>query len=102
MVRKIINNIFSDGQLDECELTLKDLNHIEESFTKTLSGIFHSRIEYPEPITQGKSGRKGEDGDSNHLATPHEKNVSGENTKEDREDLKGPGVSRGRVEPAVH
>jgi putative nucleotidyltransferase with HDIG domain len=93
MVRKIINNIFSDGQLDECELTLKDLNHIEESFTKTLSGIFHSRIEYPEPITQGKSGRKGEDGDSNHLAAPHEKNGSGENTKGDKEHLKVLGVS---------
>jgi putative nucleotidyltransferase with HDIG domain len=102
MVLKIINNIFSDGQLDECELTLKDLNHIEKSFTKTLSGIFHSRIEYPEPVTQGKSVRKGEDGDSNHLAAPHEKNGFGENTKGDREDLKGPGVSRGRVEPAVH
>jgi putative nucleotidyltransferase with HDIG domain len=93
MVRNIINNIFSDGQLDECELTLKDLNHIEESFTKTLSGIFHSRIEYPEPITRGKSVKKGENGDSNHLAASHEKNGYGENTKGDKEHLKVLGIS---------
>jgi putative nucleotidyltransferase with HDIG domain len=93
MVQKIINNVFSDGQLNECELTLKDLNRIAESFTKTLSGIFHTRIEYPEPITKQKSGRKREDGDSNHLAAPHEKNGPGENTEKDRENLKRLGVS---------
>jgi membrane-associated HD superfamily phosphohydrolase len=47
-VQKIINKAFSDGQLDECELTLKDLHEIAKSFNKTLSGIFHHRIEYPE------------------------------------------------------
>ncbi|WP_035586319.1 HD family phosphohydrolase [Hippea jasoniae] len=47
-VREITNNIFLDGQLDECELTLKDLNTIVESFVKVLVGIFHHRIEYPE------------------------------------------------------
>ncbi|MBW2621402.1 MAG: HDIG domain-containing protein [Deltaproteobacteria bacterium] len=48
MVQKIINAIFSNGQLDECELTLKDLHLIAASFNKVLSGIFHRRIEYPE------------------------------------------------------
>ncbi|MDY6955119.1 MAG: HD family phosphohydrolase, partial [Thermodesulfobacteriota bacterium] len=38
---------FLDGQLDECELTLKDLNQITESFNKILNGIYHHRIEYP-------------------------------------------------------
>jgi cyclic-di-AMP phosphodiesterase PgpH len=52
MVQKIINKIFSDGQLDECELTLKDLHEIAKSFNKTLSGIFHHRIEYPEPAAR--------------------------------------------------
>jgi putative nucleotidyltransferase with HDIG domain len=47
-VQKIINNAFSDGQLDECELTLKDLNEIAKGFNKTLGGIFHHRVEYPE------------------------------------------------------
>ncbi|MBW2322264.1 MAG: HDIG domain-containing protein [Deltaproteobacteria bacterium] len=48
MVQKVINNIFSDGQLDECELTLKDLHLIASSFNKILTGIFHRRIDYPE------------------------------------------------------
>jgi len=93
MVQKIINNVFSDGQLNECELTLKDLNHMAESFTKTLSGIFHSRIEYPEPVAKGKPGKKREDGDSNHLAASDEKNGSGENKEADRENLKRLGIS---------
>ena len=93
MVQKIINNVFSDGQLNECELTLKDLNHIAKSFTKTLGGIFHSRIEYPEPITKGESGRKREDGNSNNLAASHEKNGSRENKERAKEDLKRLGIS---------
>jgi len=50
LVRKIINRIFTDGQLDECDLTLKDLHAIAESFNRALIGIFHQRIEYPEDI----------------------------------------------------
>ncbi len=49
MVQKIINNIFIDGQLDECELTLKDLHNIAKSFNRVLAGIFHHRVDYPEP-----------------------------------------------------
>lgn len=48
MVQRMVNKIFLDGQLDECELTLKDLHEIARSFNMTLSGIFHHRIEYPE------------------------------------------------------
>jgi len=47
LVHKIINNKFIDGQLDECELTLKDLNKIGNAFTKVLAALFHTRIEYP-------------------------------------------------------
>ncbi|MBI5875657.1 MAG: HDIG domain-containing protein [Deltaproteobacteria bacterium] len=49
MVQRIINRIFVDGQLDECELTLKDLDAIAKSFNRALIGMFHQRIEYPEP-----------------------------------------------------
>lgn len=48
LVQKIINNKFIDGQLNECELSLVDLHEISESFVKILTGMFHSRIEYPE------------------------------------------------------
>ncbi len=47
LVQKMINLIFSEGQLDECDLTLKDLNEIAESFTRTLEGIYHARPSYP-------------------------------------------------------
>lgn len=47
-VQDIIEQIFVDGQLDECELTLKDLHAIQKSFITILIGIFHQRIEYPE------------------------------------------------------
>lgn len=48
MVQKLINNIFSDGQLDNCELTLNDLHKIAKIFNKILTGIHHHRVEYPE------------------------------------------------------
>lgn len=48
LTRKIIKDKLNDGQLDESDLTLKDLDKIAEAMSKVLSGIFHSRIEYPE------------------------------------------------------
>ncbi len=50
MVQKIINNIFADGQLDECELTLKELHLIAKHCIKVLSGICHHRVQYPQPV----------------------------------------------------
>ncbi|WP_461205589.1 HD family phosphohydrolase [Clostridium sp. DL1XJH146] len=47
MVNKIIKGKFNENQLDNCDLTLKDLNAIREAFLKVLSGIYHQRIEYP-------------------------------------------------------
>lgn len=47
VVRNMINKNFIDGQLDECELTLKDLHTIARSFLRVLMGIYHQRIEYP-------------------------------------------------------
>nr|HPN66912.1 HDIG domain-containing protein [Candidatus Omnitrophota bacterium] len=47
LVRRIINNKFIDGQLDECDLTLKDLNTIAATFTKVLTGVYHTRVQYP-------------------------------------------------------
>ncbi|MFA5145154.1 MAG: HDIG domain-containing metalloprotein [Candidatus Omnitrophota bacterium] len=48
VVHKVINNKFIDGQLDECDLTLKDLEKISKVFIRILSGIYHSRVTYPE------------------------------------------------------
>ena len=46
-LHKLINVIFSEGQLDDCDLTLRDLNLIAQSFVRTLEGIYHARPEYP-------------------------------------------------------
>jgi len=58
MVQNIINRIFTDGQLDECELTLKNLHEIAKSFNRILNGIFHHRINYPEPVHKGGGGAR--------------------------------------------
>jgi cyclic-di-AMP phosphodiesterase PgpH len=44
---KIIDAILSDDQLDECDLTLRELTLIRESMIKSLVAIYHSRIDYP-------------------------------------------------------
>jgi hypothetical protein len=49
-IKKVIEAKFTAGQLEECDLTLKDLHQIEESFLKILLGVFHSRIEYPSAL----------------------------------------------------
>lgn len=47
LVQTMVNKAFTDGQLDECDLTLKDLHSISSAFTRILSGIYHHRPEYP-------------------------------------------------------
>jgi putative nucleotidyltransferase with HDIG domain len=53
LVQKIINVVFSEGQLDECDLTLRDLNLIAQSFLHTLEGIYHHRPAYPPAAVGG-------------------------------------------------
>jgi len=68
LVRERIEGIYMDGQLDECELTLSNLNTIAETFTKILTGIFHHRVDYPETPSKETNGKK----DSNGKKEPHE------------------------------
>jgi putative nucleotidyltransferase with HDIG domain len=48
LIRKIIKDKLDDGQLDYCDLTLKNMNDIANGFLTVLSGFFHERTEYPE------------------------------------------------------
>ncbi len=48
LVAKIVDAQLADGQLDECDLTQRDLRGIREAFVRLLSGMLHSRIDYPE------------------------------------------------------
>ncbi|MFS1513521.1 HD family phosphohydrolase [Chengkuizengella sp. SCS-71B] len=56
MVDKIIKDRLEDQQLNECDLTLKEIDTIAKSLKETLLGIFHSRIEYPELPSPDKKG----------------------------------------------
>ncbi len=57
LVQNLINARFIDGQLSECDLTLGDLHRIARAFIRGLTGIYHSRPEYP----GGGGGRRRED-----------------------------------------
>jgi len=46
-IKSVVEHRLSTGQLDETNLTLRDLDMIIESFTTTLRGIYHPRLEYP-------------------------------------------------------
>jgi membrane-associated HD superfamily phosphohydrolase len=46
-VREIIEGKIMDSQLDECDITLRDINLIADAFVKVLSGMYHTRVEYP-------------------------------------------------------
>lgn len=50
MIHKIIKGRLDDGQFNECDLTLKELEKIAQTLKETIIGIFHSRIEYPEDV----------------------------------------------------
>ncbi len=70
LVQRITNNIFLDGQLEECELTLKDLQKIQESFDRILTAIFHQRIDYPlSTSSESPKKRNDEDLDSKSAKT---------------------------------
>jgi hypothetical protein len=49
LVERAVNERVLEGELDECDLTLKDLEVTKRSFIKQLQGVYHPRIEYPEP-----------------------------------------------------
>ena len=86
LVQRIINNYFRDGQLDECNLTLRDLHAIARSFIDTLSAIRHERIDYPE--TTDALGRRVEEGVDEGAVERGDTRPSGrpEGAREKRED----------------
>ena len=52
-VKKIVSDRMQLGQFDECEITLKELNIIIHTVVNSLSGVYHSRIEYPKVSLEG-------------------------------------------------
>ncbi|HHT62247.1 MAG TPA: HDIG domain-containing protein, partial [Clostridia bacterium] len=64
-VREIIKAKLEDGQLDECDLTFKDIDIINQTFVRVLNGIFHSRIEYPDQVAKEMERGKPRNGSIN-------------------------------------
>jgi len=64
LVRKVINNKFIDGQLDECNLTLKEIDVIAATFVRVLSAMYHGRVKYPEK-SNGNNPKKSSKEDTN-------------------------------------
>ena len=60
LIKGLIREKLIENQLDNSELTLKDLNTIAESFTRILTGIYHQRVDYPEDIEE-EMGEKSND-----------------------------------------
>jgi len=96
LVQNLINKIFSDGQLDNCKLTLNDLHKIAKCFNKILNGIHHHRIEYPEQ-SAAKTGKekngKEKSGNIDNKSQKPKKSLSGENKENSESSLKRLGVS---------
>jgi cyclic-di-AMP phosphodiesterase PgpH len=67
MVTRIIDERIADGQFDECDLTLRDLERIKNAFVEQLLGMYHTRIAYPQnTVVELESRRRasGEGGSS--------------------------------------
>jgi len=47
MIRRLVQSTIQDGQFDECDITLKDLEDISRAYVRVIAGIHHHRIEYP-------------------------------------------------------
>ncbi len=50
MVDRIVDGRLADGQLDDSNLTLRDIGRIREAFVEQLLGMYHQRITYPENV----------------------------------------------------
>ncbi len=81
LIRKIIKDKLDDGQLDLCELTLRDLDMIAKAFMRVFGGYFHERQEYPDLKIKGLTEESGNDIDpltakvAAEPAVQNEKNV---------------------------
>lgn len=91
-VKKVINNKFIDGQLDECPLTLKEIEKISSTFIRILTAMYHGRIKYPEKKNglekigpQRKQRSAFKDG-NRHLKSAEKDTSSDESNQDDRSD----------------
>ena len=75
-IAKLVKGKMESGQLDNCDLTLRELSVIQESFVTTLAGYYHSRIKYPnqkDPDEKEGAGGKAPDEKAAPQDSPPEK-----------------------------
>jgi membrane-associated HD superfamily phosphohydrolase len=59
IVREMIKYKLDSGELDESDVTLRDLETIRAAFLDVLQGVFHPRVQYPEPVkVKGPNGQE--------------------------------------------
>jgi putative nucleotidyltransferase with HDIG domain len=58
LVDNLIEKRFQEGELDECDITLRELNKVKGAFIRILMGIHHLRIEYPTEEKQKNKAKK--------------------------------------------
>ena len=62
LINRLIEEVLADSQLDQCDITIREIRLVKESFLKVLSGIHHRRIDYPGyDITLQESKTEGQD-----------------------------------------
>jgi cyclic-di-AMP phosphodiesterase PgpH len=47
LIRRLIQSTIQDGQFDECDITLKELETVAQTYERVITGMYHHRIEYP-------------------------------------------------------
>ena len=63
-IETIVKGIYSEGQLDESDLTFRDLNKLIDQFLRIITGQFHQRIAYPEAAKGREKGEPKAEGEA--------------------------------------
>lgn len=71
-VQQLVSDKIEEGQLNNCDLTFKDINIIEETFTQLLIGYYHSRVKYPDQKDEEPAKPEGADAAKEDSAKPVE------------------------------
>lgn len=81
LTQNVINRSLENGQLDECNLTLRDLTKIKDIFSRIFTGMFHNRVEYPDEELINKLKKERSQGESTNKKPSETDNQSSENEK---------------------
>lgn len=94
-VHSMVSRRLMDGQLDECDLTLREVHQIEASLIRSLCGVYHSRIAYPKMAAQ----RASTGGENGHRREPASRDTGREATSRDATNGKSKAASRTNTPP---